>query len=329
MAELYFREQTLDDIMRSVIEAIQTYGEHINPSRGGCTDLTGVVLEITDPRARISRTETRGKPFSCLGELCWYLAGTNDAEFISYYLSEYKDLAEETIIFGGYGPRFFNWRETNQVANVMELLKRKPDTRKAVIQLFDASDIVEEHKDIPCTCTLQFIRRQGALNLITYMRSNDAFLGLPHDIFAFTMLQETMARSLDIELGVYKHVVGSLHLYDHNRDAAQRFLDEGWQSTQMSMPPMPLGDPWPSIRSLLEAETAIRHGELLNVTLLVNLDEYWADLIRLLQVFRYSKYNDADRILELRQTMSSSTYHPFIDKKVSDCYRRSGQQRSE
>ncbi len=83
MTDPYFCGLTLDDLMRSVVEEIQSNGERINPSKGECKELTGVLLELTDPRARLSRTETRGKPFSCLGELCWYLARTNELEFIS------------------------------------------------------------------------------------------------------------------------------------------------------------------------------------------------------------------------------------------------------
>lgn len=225
--------------MRSVIEEIQSNGERIKPSQGWCTEVSGVLLEIADPRSRLSRTETRGRPFSCLGELCWYLAGSNELDFISYYV-DYEDFADGDIVYGGYGPRLLDWEGVNQLASVRDLLSRKSVSRQAVIQLFDACDIIKEHKSIPCTCTMQFMIRGGRMNMITYMRSNDVFLGLPHDIFAFTMIQELMARDLSVELGTYKHVVGSLHIYDTDKVAAQQFLDEGWQSTQMSMPPMPL-----------------------------------------------------------------------------------------
>ena len=255
MAVAYFSSKTLDDVMRNVIKEIQSHGQQINPTQGEASELTGVLLKITNPRARLSRTETRGKPFSCLGELCWYLAKSNKLEFIFYYLSKYKDFAEGDEIFGGYGPRLFDWRGLNQLANVTNLLKRKRDSRRAVIQVFDAGDIEGEHKDIPCTCTLQFMIRHDALHMFTYMRSNDVILGLPHDIFSFTMLQEIMARELSVELGTYYHAVGSLHLYDRDREDAQQFLDEGWQSTDLPMPPMPKGNPWPAIDLLLEAES--------------------------------------------------------------------------
>jgi len=82
MADAYFYGPTLDDVMHDVIEAIQSHGERICPGKGAATELAGVLLEVTNPRARLSRTEVRGKPFSCLGELCWYLAGSNGLEFI-------------------------------------------------------------------------------------------------------------------------------------------------------------------------------------------------------------------------------------------------------
>jgi thymidylate synthase len=311
----YFPGGTLDDVMRSVINEIVSRGVRINPTKGPAAEVNGVLLELTNPRARLSRTETRGKPFSCLGELCWYLAGTNDAEFISYYIPDYRQYADANVVFGGYGPRLFTWRGLNQLHNVTAILKQNPDSRKAVIQLFDASDIVEDHKDVPCTCTLQFMIRGDALHLFANMRSNDAFLGLPHDCFCFTMLQEIMARTLSIELGTYKHAVGSLHIYDRNRSAAQQFLAEGWQST-IAMPPMPTGNPWPAIDALRKAELTIRTKDRLEVAGLESLDPYWADLVRLLRVFRHLKDDEVDGIKALRNNMSSEVYHLFIDHKL-------------
>src|SRR5260221_7848162 len=138
MAEACLSAATLDDVMRYVIEEIQSHGERIHPSKGWATEVTGVLVELADPRARLSRTETRGKPYSCLGELCWYLAKTNKLDFISYYLPAYKKSADDGEIFGGYGPRLLNWRgQINQIANIIQLLRDKPDSRQAVIQIFD------------------------------------------------------------------------------------------------------------------------------------------------------------------------------------------------
>ena len=184
MPNPYFKAETLDDLMHDVIDEILSTGKRIEATKGWNTELSGVLLELTNPRARLSRTETRANRSACLGELCWYLARTNDLAFIEYYLPEYKKYADGDVIFGGYGPRLFDWRGLNQMDNVVALLKRKPHTRQAVIQLFDAFDIMEARKDIPCTCTLQFMIRSKRLNMFTTMRSNDAYWGLPHDVFA-------------------------------------------------------------------------------------------------------------------------------------------------
>ena len=317
MLESYFTSATLDDTMRSVIDQILNHGRRIKPSKGSAKELTGVLLEITNPRARLSKTESRGKPYSCLGELCWYLAKSSDLEFISYYLPAYRKVADGDFIFGAYGPRLFKWKGTSQLDNVISMLKKKPDTRQAVIQLFDAKDIAETHKDTPCTCTLQFLIRDEKLQMFTNMRSNDVYWGLPHDVFSFTMLQEIVARTLSIEVGTYKHAVGSLHLYEKNFDAARKFLDEGWQPTKEPMPPMPTGDPWCAVTQLLDQESKIRTAGKFVVDHGPEIDPYWADLIRLLQVFRLSKEERAKEILGIREQMFSNTYLPFIDRRSS------------
>ena len=317
MAQAYLTAETIDDLMRYVVEEIKSNGVRIHPTKGKATEVTGVLIELTNPRARLSRTETRGKPYSCLGELFWYLAKTSALDFIAYYIRQYKGFADGNEIFGGYGPRLFDWKGINQLANVSALLKKNPDSRKAVIQLFDANDIVEKHKDVPCTCTVQFMIRSEKMHMFTNMRSNDVFLGLAHDIFCFTMIQEIMARSLAVELGTYKHAVGSLHLYDKNMASANAFLDEGWQSTEAPMPPMPKGDPWPSIEFVLHAESEIRTTGVFDQATLDEVDPYWADLIRLLYVFRCKKDSDTNTIKALRGSMSSKVYLPFIDKVLS------------
>lgn len=317
MADSCFSAPTVDDLMHIVIEEIRRRGRRINATKGAATELTGVLLQLTNPLARVSRTETRGHPFGCLGELCWYLAGTNRLDFIEYYLRHYKLAADGDVIFGGYGPRLFDWDGVNQVGNVISLLRRKPSTRQAVIQLFDAEDIIEDHNDIPCTCAFQFMIRDNLLEMLTFMRSNDVFFGLVHDFFCFTMLQEIVARSLGVELGPYKHAVGSLHLYERDENTMDQLLNEGWQSTEPLMPPMPSGDPWPAIGRLLEAERVIRTEGVIASNQTDGLDPYWGDLVRLLQIYRLVRERNPAGVREVREKMSSATYYPFIDRKLA------------
>jgi thymidylate synthase len=308
---MYFFAKTIDDLLRVAFRKLLSSKQRVSASRGSMSELTGVLLELRNPRARLSRTETKGRLFSCLGELFWYLSGTDDLTAIAYYLSHYASESDDGhSVYGAYGPRLFSMSGHNQVANVINLLKKRSTSRRAVIQLFDAADIAKHHKGIPCTCTLQFFIRDDRLMMFTNMRSNDVFIGVPYDVFAFTMLQEILARTLDVEVGTYKHAVGSLHLYDKNRKAAQQYLAEGWQET-VSMPPMPLGDPWPVLRTLLKLESEIRQGEIPDVASL-GLDGYWADLVRLLQIFRYRKDKNTAEITKLRKNVSSPIYDTYL-----------------
>jgi thymidylate synthase len=317
---VYVHGETLDDLLRRVLRKLLTAKTRINPTRGAGVELMGVVLELADPRARLSRTERKGHVFSCLGELCWYLAKTNDVEFIAYYVERYRQEAEGSVIYGGYGPRLFAMRGVDQVRNVIDLLKRKPDSRRAVVQLFNAEDIAADHKDVPCTCTLQFMMRDSRLHMFTSMRSNDAYLGLPHDVFAFTMVQEIVARSLNTEVGIYKHAVGSLHLYDVHRANARQYFREGWQP-RLSMPPMPPGDPWPALNVLVAAERDLREGRGVDIDRL-GIAPYWQDLMRLIQVFRYARHGQVTDIDNVRQRMSVPDYDQYIDDRRELAERR-------
>lgn len=308
---------TLDDLLRGLIPKLLKSKNYIKPSRGNATELLGVLLELTNPRARLSLTESKGRLSSCLGELLWYLAKSKNLQFITYYLSHYqKESDDGRTVYGGYGPRLFGMRRINQVGNVIELLRKKRDSRRVVIQLFDAADIARKHKEIPCTCTLQFMIRGHRLHMFTNMRSNDLFLGLPHDFFAFTMLQEIIARTLRVEIGTYKHAVGSLHLYEEHRSSARQYLKEGWQSTTAPMPHMPTANPWPSLRKVVKAERAIRSGQQITISPL-RLHPYWQDLVRLLQIYRNFKQNESDQIRKLRARMSVHIYDSYIDDLVN------------
>ncbi|HYK04812.1 MAG TPA: thymidylate synthase [Thermoanaerobaculia bacterium] len=316
MGERTFSAATLDDVMRYAIQALLQDGERVNATKGSNVELRAVRLEMTNPRARLSRTETRGKPFSCLGELCWYLAGTNNVKFIEYYIGKYRESDENGIVFGGYGPRLVASRAGNQIINVSNLLRAKPESRRACIQLFDATDIADDHKDVPCTCTLQLLVREGALHMIVYMRSNDVVWGLPHDVFCFTMFQEIIATSINVDLGTYTHIAGSLHLYDETREAAESFIAEGLQPTTIQMPPMPAGDPWPAIATLVELEEVIRTAGPHLAGDLSGLDVYWADIVRLLQIYKCVKLKDLKTLAELRTSVANATYHPYIESKL-------------
>lgn len=107
---MYVTAGTLDDLLHKVLVKLLKSRDRIRPRKGDAVEIRGALLKLTNPRARLSSTETKGTIFSCLGELLWYLSGRNDLESIQYYLKDYGDFAEpDGTIHGAYGPRLYGF----------------------------------------------------------------------------------------------------------------------------------------------------------------------------------------------------------------------------
>lgn len=322
---MYLEKDTLDDIIYSVFECLIDKPFEVRATKGATSEEIGNLIVLKNPLARLSLSEDRGKPFSALGELMWYLSGSNNLDLIKHYLPKYCDLSEtgpdgKEMIYGGYGSRLFKMHgKINQINQVLEILKKKPTSRQAVIQIFDASDLQEYHKDVPCTTTLQFFIRQEKLQLYVTMRSNDSYMGLPHDIFTFTMIQEIIARDLGIEIGYYYHSVSSLHLYERNKENANSYLDEGLQwtsSDKAAMPAMPSGSPWESVNEILRLEESIRNGTDIDIKDFA-LGEYWGDIGILLKIHAEFKNESIEGIYKAKGEISNKIYLPYISNKLA------------
>lgn len=209
---------------------------------GDTKELIGWGAELTDPRCCLVFNPLRGlPPWYPAAELIWYLSGSRNVSMISEYAPQYKKFANDGIVHGAYGDRWAQFcgddldEKTQEVLNgrvcttqltaLCQLLHAKPDTRQAIVTCWDSSDLLFSlagtKNDIPCTLSLQFLLREGKLNLITTMRSNDAWLGTPNDIFCFCCLQILIAQTLRVDVGSYHHRVGSMHLYCRNEEKAR------------------------------------------------------------------------------------------------------------
>jgi thymidylate synthase len=187
------------------------------------------------------------------------------------------------------------------------------------VQVLREEDLLTGQRDVPCTIALQFILRSGLLSMVTYMRSNDVLWGLPHDIFAFTMIQEIVARHLGVDVGSYVHMVGSLHLYEDHLERAEQFLAEGLQPTDQAMPPMPKEDPWEGVDSLLRAEAELRKGAQPDAVSLPEVP-YWRDLALILAIHHALDQGLSETAEGLMDDLKSPFYRLFIEDRL-DRYR--------
>jgi thymidylate synthase len=107
-----FTAGTLDDVLLDLYRELLAEGSHVSATRGEFSERLGVLIELSSPRARLSRSEMRGKLYSALGELLWYLTADNRIDFIHPYISRYRQESEDygRTAYGGYGPRLFKLR---------------------------------------------------------------------------------------------------------------------------------------------------------------------------------------------------------------------------
>lgn len=306
----------LDGVLWHAYESLLNHGHVVESStKGSNVEIIGAGFQLNNPRARLSRSYNRGQAFSAIGEFIWYMSGSNEKAFVETYIGKaaYKDAGPDGILAGAYGPRLMGSGDNDQITTIISLLQEKPETRQAVIQLFDRSDLASRVSDLPCTCVLQFFLRDNRLDAVVYMRSNDVYYGLPHDVFCFTLIQESIARSIGAELGTYQHFVGSLHLYKEKIAAARSYMKEGlhYPTPASAMPAMPVGDPWSDLRDLVSFEQELRsEGHDCDYSGF-NHPGYWNDLKRMLVGAHTKDY-------KLLSSLAANMEQPYYSSYLKD-----------
>ncbi|MBK8266470.1 MAG: thymidylate synthase [Nannocystis sp.] len=250
-------------------------------------------FRLSDPRQRVPFIPSRRVNIVFnFAEALWYLTGRDDLEFIGYYASTMRRYSMDSQRLTGtaYGKKLFGG-PPHQYDTLIEVLKSDPDSKRAVVQIFDMNELrVPNNIDVSCTLGLQFLLREGRLHSIAYMRANDAFRGMVSDLFSFTLIQEFLACELGVELGTYTHVAGSLHVYepDDERTAAVLADPAATEPPLHRLPPMPQGDNRPAVVALMEIEEQLRHNRLRLPTNVDRLDlpPYWAQVALLFETYR-------------------------------------------
>ena len=111
--------------------------------------------------------------------------------------------------------KFPDTHSANQVNFVIDELKRNPYSRRAVIDIRDNSN--DMYSDDPaCWQHAQFFIRDNKLHMKVLFRSNDACKAAFMNAFALIMLQERIAKELNVEVGTYTHRANSYHCYERD-----------------------------------------------------------------------------------------------------------------
>jgi thymidylate synthase len=269
------RFEHVNDVLKSAAEACIGLGMSASPRGMRTLEVIGHGFSLVNPRARlVGFPDRRWSLPLAIGEFCWHMRGDNSIEALAHYANSWVNYSDDGITVGGscYGNKAFSRRRNGSPwEGCKRLLASDSDSRRAVITFdaWDDDDLIT--KDKSCLTTMQFLIREGQLSMVANMRSNDIYLGLPYDVFLFTMMQEVMALELGVEVGVYTHFVGSLHVYERNIPAITRQYER--ECERSVMPKMTHLD---QLSDFLAAECEIRAGKIVRPDAFA---PYWAQLL--------------------------------------------------
>jgi len=211
---------TYHDIVRMVLED----GDEVSPRGLTTYELLDFSLELTDPKYSLPVSVGRQLNTKiAVIEALQLMGGFLDPAAMLRASNAFRQFMDGGTFHGGYGQR-----TRGQMLAVIDKLKQDPHTRQGIVTLWDpVHDLFTPGMhDYPCTVALQFLIRKQGLVMMTHMRSNDVWRGLPYDLFVFTQLQQAVAAHLAVPVGSYFHHVSSLHMYETDAEAAKQMLDD-------------------------------------------------------------------------------------------------------
>jgi thymidylate synthase len=174
---------------------------------------------------------------SIIHELLWFLKGeTNIAYLKENGVRIWDEWADENGNLGPvYGKQWRSWEGANgktidQVSELIEQIKKNPDSRRLIISAWNVADLPEMAL-MPCHTLFQFYVAEGKLSCQLYQRSADVFLGVPFNIASYALLTMMIAHVCNLESGEFVHSFGDVHIYNNHVEQVQ---------LQLTRQPLPL-----------------------------------------------------------------------------------------
>ena len=184
---------------------------------------------------------------SIIYELLWFLKGDTNIGYLQENgVRIWNEWADEKGNLGPvYGHQWRNWNseEIDQITEVIETLKKNPDSRRMLVSAWNPSVLPDTKQSFrenvaqgkaalpPCHAFFQFYVADGKLSCQLYQRSADIFLGVPFNIASYALLTMMMAQVCGYAPGDFVHTFGDAHIYSNHMEQLE---------LQLSREPRPL-----------------------------------------------------------------------------------------
>lgn len=164
---------------------------------------------------------------SIIYELLWFLRGNTNARWLQEHgVTIWNEWADPDGNLGRvYGAQWCDWRTAdgrsiNQIDQVIEQIKKNPDSRRHIVSAWNVGEIGQMALP-PCHALFQFFVQDGELSCQLYQRSADLFLGVPFNIASYALLTLMVAQVCGLKPGDFVHTFGDLHLYSNHLEQAK------------------------------------------------------------------------------------------------------------
>lgn len=169
---------------------------------------------------------------SIIYELLWFLKGDTNIKYLQENgVKIWNEWADANGDLGPvYGHQWRNWNseDLDQITEVIETLKKNPDSRRMLVSAWNPSVLPDNSKSFadnvangkaalpPCHAFFQFYVANGKLSLQLYQRSADIFLGVPFNIASYALLLKMVAQVTGLQEGEFVHTLGDAHIYSNH-----------------------------------------------------------------------------------------------------------------
>jgi thymidylate synthase len=160
---------------------------------------------------------------SIIYELLWFIRGDTNVRWLQERgVSIWNEWAHpETGDLGRvYGAQWTDWRSfdgrsINQLHDVVEQIRRNPDSRRLIVSAWNPGELHLMALP-PCHTLFQFHVADGRLSCQLYQRSADLFLGVPFNIASYALLTLMVAQVTKLQPGDFIHTLGDAHIYTNH-----------------------------------------------------------------------------------------------------------------
>lgn len=196
---------------------------------------------------------------SIIYELLWFLKGDTNIKYLKDHgVSIWDEWADANGELGPvYGTQWRSWKTANgrtidQISNLIEQIKKNPDSRRLIVSAWNVADI-DKMKLPPCHAFFQFYvsppaqqgGEKGKLSCQLYQRSADVFLGVPFNIASYALFTMMVAQVCDLNPGEFIHTFGDAHIYSNHFEQVELQLSRAPR-------PLPAMKINPSVKNIFE-----------------------------------------------------------------------------